>query len=68
VCLVGAVSGLLVSVWATHFISTLLYGVSERDWLTYAAVAILLLSVAVLACLVPARRAARLDPLRALRS
>jgi ABC-type antimicrobial peptide transport system permease subunit len=68
VCFAGAVSGLLVSRWATRFISTLLYGVSERDWLTYAAVPAVLLAVASLACLAPARRAARLDPLRALRS
>jgi putative ABC transport system permease protein len=68
VCLAGAALGMIVSMWATRYISTLLYGVSPLDWPTYAAVPVLLLAVAFLACAAPARRAARLDPLRALRS
>jgi putative ABC transport system permease protein len=64
----GVAVGLLGSLWLTRFVTTLLYGVDGRDGLTYAATAAIVISVAVLACVAPARRAARLDPLRALRS
>ena len=47
--------------------ASLLYNVSPTDGLTFTAVPALLLLIALMACLVPARRAASLDPLRALR-
>jgi putative ABC transport system permease protein len=49
-------------------LSTFLYGVSPHDALTFVAVPIILVAVAVIACLVPARRAAKVDPLAAIRA
>ena len=48
-------------------LESFLFGVSPRDPLTYAAVPVLLVAVAALACLVPARRAMGVDPMTALR-
>ena len=50
-----------------NFLSSLLFGVSERDPITIVAVALILAVVALLACFLPARRAARINPLIALR-
>jgi predicted permease len=63
----GIVIGLGASFALTRALSSLLFGVSATDPLTFAAVAILLLLVALLACYLPARRAMRTDPLTALR-
>jgi len=51
----------------TRVLRSLLYGVSERDPRTFAAVAVLLGGVALFASWIPARRAARVDPLAAMR-
>jgi putative ABC transport system permease protein len=64
---VGLVIGVGASLALTRLIERLLFGVSETDPLTFVLVPLLLASVALLACWVPARRAARLDPLVALR-
>jgi len=59
--------GLLAALASMRVLSSLLINVSAFDPETYAAVAVLLLSVALTACFIPARRAARTDPLSALR-
>jgi ABC-type lipoprotein release transport system permease subunit len=53
---------------ATRLLASLLFGVSHLDPLTYVLVTAVLLGIAALACLVPARRAAMLDPMQALRA
>jgi putative ABC transport system permease protein len=65
--LLGLAIGLAGAFALTRVISSLLFGVTTKDPLTFAAVAVLLAFVALLACYIPARRATRLDPLRALR-
>jgi putative ABC transport system permease protein len=63
----GLAFGSLTALVLTRLVSTLLYGVSEHDPLTFAGVTVLLASVAVIASYIPARRAMRVDPLVALR-
>jgi putative ABC transport system permease protein len=63
----GVALGLLGAVAATRLLSSLLFEVTPTDPLTLSAVAGLLLAVAVAATLLPARRAARVDPMVALR-
>ena len=65
--LCGIVVGLSASVFLTRFLASQIWGVSTTDPLTFAAIACIALFVGILACLIPARRASRLDPLVALR-
>ena len=65
--LLGLVIGLGLSFGVTRFLQSLLLGVSSTDALTFVAVALLLSAVVLVACLIPARRAMRVDPMQALR-
>jgi ABC-type antimicrobial peptide transport system permease subunit len=64
---VGVAIGIGLSLAITRLISTLLFGISSTDPLTFAGVALLLAGVALFASYLPARRATRVDPLAALR-
>jgi predicted permease len=65
--LVGIGLGLVVALGVTRLLTRLLFGVSPLDPLTFIAMALLLLIVALVACALPARRAANVDPKTALR-
>jgi predicted permease len=63
----GAAVGVGLALVFGHVVSALLFGISGRDPLTLVSVAVMLTAIALVACYVPARRAARVDPLVALR-
>jgi putative ABC transport system permease protein len=65
---IGTVLGLAAAAGLTRLMSSLLFGVTALDALTYAAVSALLLIVAALASYIPAHRAASVDPVSALRA
>jgi ABC-type antimicrobial peptide transport system permease subunit len=68
VALAGIMVGLVVAWAGSRLIASLLYGVGPRDPAVFSVTALTLLGVTLLACWLPARRAARLSPLEALRA
>jgi predicted permease len=65
--LVGCGLGVILALALTRIVSSLLYGVTPTDPLTFALTVLLLGAVALVSCFLPARRAARIDPMTALR-
>lgn len=65
---IGTVSGLALTLAAGRFLEPVLYGVTARDPIAYLLAILLMAAVASIACVVPARRAIKVDPLIALRS
>jgi predicted permease len=63
----GIALGIVASIFLTRLLAALLFGISPTDAMTFGAVALLLAGVALLACFVPALRAAKTDPMVALR-
>lgn len=63
----GVALGLAASLALTHYLQSLLFGIQRTDWSAYCAAVALLAAVAMSAALMPARRSARLDPMKALR-
>jgi ABC-type antimicrobial peptide transport system permease subunit len=64
---IGAAAGLVVSMFVTRVMSSLLFAVSSTDLFTFITVPLVLAVIAVIACLIPARYAARISPAEALR-
>ncbi len=64
---IGLVIGVVSAIAVTRLLQSLLFGVSSTDPFTFVAIPVLLLTVALLACWLPARRAANIDPIVALR-
>jgi putative ABC transport system permease protein len=64
---VGVLAGLVAALILTPFMATLLYGVEPRDFSVFFTVPLILLTVAMVASVVPALRASRINPYEALR-
>ena len=64
----GVGAGLVLALAASRLIEAFLFGIDSHDRLTFALASLLLASVSAVACLIPAMRASRVDPLLALRS
>jgi ABC-type antimicrobial peptide transport system permease subunit len=64
----GIVVGLIAALLATRVLKSLLFGVTATDPFIFIANAVILVAVALLASAIPARRAARVDPMEALRT
>jgi predicted permease len=68
VSIIGIALGMVASLYTTRYVADLIYGLSPRDPITMAAVGATLLITALISALLPARRAATIDPMRAIRA
>ena len=66
--LIGLTAGFAASLVLTRYLRGMLFGVGSADWLTFTTVGVAICAVALLACFIPARRAASVDPMQALRT
>jgi ABC-type antimicrobial peptide transport system permease subunit len=64
----GVAAGLVAAFGLTRLLSNMLFGIAPNDPATFVAVSLLLALIAVLACSIPARRAASIEPMQALRA
>ena len=64
---IGMVAGLLGAFALTRLMATMLFSVRATDPITFSAVAVLLLLIALIACYIPGRRATKVDPVNSLR-
>jgi predicted permease len=65
---IGSLIGLALALTGARLLKSFLYGVSATDPITFTGIAVMLLTIALLACWIPARRASRVDPMIALRA
>ena len=65
---IGLATGLVAALAGSHVMASVLFGVGPRDLVTFGSVPLVLGTVALLACALPALRATRVDPMKALRS
>jgi ABC-type antimicrobial peptide transport system permease subunit len=68
ITLLGIAIGLLPALGIARLLASLLFGVGATDPATFGSIALLLVSVALVACIFPARRALAVDPIQALRT
>jgi predicted permease len=66
--LAGIAVGVVIAIFATRLLASLLFAVRPDDPLTFAGIAAMLLVVALVGCVIPARRAVQIDPMKALRT
>jgi ABC-type antimicrobial peptide transport system permease subunit len=64
---IGVLAGVIGATALTRIVASMLYGVTAFDAVTFASVPVILATVALLACLIPAARAAAVEPVTALR-
>jgi ABC-type antimicrobial peptide transport system permease subunit len=63
----GIILGLISSLWLARFTKVMLFGIGNADPLTFGGTAVILVFISLMAAFAPARRASRIDPIRALR-